>query len=624
MKAVAAIVRTELLERRMALAAAAFAAVMPFLVPLARGLHGASAREARESLAFIVTAGFASVLALALGWSAISRDLADGRLGFYLSRPISGAALWAGKLGGAWILALAAAAVVWIPSWIASGGRTVLVDLPRWSGWAVLAAPAVLVVLAHAASITLRSRSALLLLDLAVLLLAAGVIFWLARLLLWRSAWGPLRVGGAVVAAAVLLGALTGGLAAVTRGRSDIRSAHRALSPRLWSGLAGGAMGFGAVTLWVLSAGPSDLSLDGAVPAPRGSWVAVAGGARGALTGFLIDTASGRYLRAGSARPQTKWWEGPSFSADGATAAWFEPRGGAAFELVTASLSATGAAARRTAFETMSLPDDLAVSPDGKRVALVGSGRVEVVDVATGRLLAAERLSATYPTMVGAFLGSDRFLAAIWGSDRLELFELDVPARRIARRTTILGLEGWYTFAFDASGERVLVRERSGRRLRLFDVRTGNAIATLTEGPAQNSSWALFLSDGRIVYLTGGDNGASLRLFSADGRPERSIEIPRRRALPGGEVAPGKFVFAIWSGDISETVLYLADLDSGDIRRVADGLYPVLWFATRLAPVVPGSDATELFYSTGDIRGLVRFDPLTGERRVILKGRKEG
>ncbi len=619
MKAVAALIRREILERRMVLAAAAFAAIMPFLVPLARGLQGAAAREARESLTAIVAAGFAVVLAFALGWSAISRDLADRRFGFYLSRPISGFALWAGKLGAAWLLALAAGAVVWLPSWAASRGTTLLADLPPWWVWGLLGGTAILVVLAHAAAIALRSRSALLIVDFTVLILTSAASLWFARFLLRRSAMWPLRAGLAALAAMLVLGLLGGGLVAITRGRADIRSAHRALSPWIWVSLAGGLALYGGLTAWVLSARPADLFLARVLPAPSGKWIAVSGQARHIPAGFLLNTESGRYLPAGCVRPGAHAWELPSFSADGGTAAWFEPAEfGEPYELVTVALASERARPHRTGFTPTFLPANLELSPDGRRATLLGSGRVEIVDSASGKLVVSARLSDVDVVLAGRFLGPDHFLAAIWGSRRLDLFDLDIPARRLAPRATIPDLEGWYTFTVDSSGARVIIREKAGKRVRLFDARTGNPIATLAEGPPQHSSWAFFLADGRIGYLTSNENRGSLRLFAADGGPLRTIEVPGNSTLPGGEVAPGRVVFA------AQSVLYLADLDSGTVRRVADGLHPVLWFATWSQPAAPGSDATKLFYSTADeVRSLVRFDPLTGDRRVILKGRKE-
>ena len=82
----------------------------------------------------------------------------------------------------------------------------------------------------------------------------------------------------------------------------------------------------------------------------------------------------------------------------------------------------------------------------------------------------------------------------------------------------------------------------------------------------------------------------------------------------GGEVASGQLCVAF--GDPSlHYDLWLVGLDDGSLRKVADGLRPIVLRST--APAV-GSDATKLFFAgTGD-HSLVRFDPLTGERRTLI------
>ena len=61
------------------------------------------------------------VLAMALGGSVIARDLGERRLGFYFARPISGGAIWAGKLAAAAVLAVGAGVLVLLPASLFSG-----------------------------------------------------------------------------------------------------------------------------------------------------------------------------------------------------------------------------------------------------------------------------------------------------------------------------------------------------------------------------------------------------------------------------------------------------------------------------------------------------------------------
>src|SRR5678815_2403005 len=135
MRGLLALMQREISERRRVLLAAALGATIPFLVPVARGLHGTDAREARETTAVFLALGFAAVLSLALGWSVLSRDLADGRISFYFSRPLPGVAIWAGKIAAARARRNAAAGIVWLSSIAASAGRVELPGLPEWTLW---------------------------------------------------------------------------------------------------------------------------------------------------------------------------------------------------------------------------------------------------------------------------------------------------------------------------------------------------------------------------------------------------------------------------------------------------------------------------------------------------------
>ncbi len=332
---------------------------MPFLVPIARGLHGAAAREARESLAAIVAAGFAVVLALALGWSAISRDLADRRLGFYLSRPISGSALWAGKLGAAWLLALAGGAVVWLPSWIASGGATILIDLPRWWIGALVAGTATLVVLAHAAAIALRSRSALLIVDLRILILAAARRSGSRDFLLRRSALG------ATAARELAAGARSRAGDARRRARRDHAGPRRhPIGPSRAVSVDLGRPGRRPRRVrrshGVGTVRPTERSLSRGrrAGAERNVGRRERGGAsrsrRISARHEVGQVPLGGMRAAGEKLVEREWWTGPSFSADGEDRGLVRAgRHRAPYELVTAALASGRARSRsRTGFAT--------------------------------------------------------------------------------------------------------------------------------------------------------------------------------------------------------------------------------------------------------------------------------
>ena len=71
-------------------------------------------------------------------------------------------------------------------------------------------------------------------------------------------------------------------------------------------------------------------------------------------------------------------------------------------------------------------------------------------------------------------------------------------------------------------------------------------------------------------------------------------------------------------GQPTASSIYLVDLERGTSRKVAEGLQPIVWWFWGTAPA-PGSEGTSLFLSAD--QKLVRLDPVTGERRVLLGGR---
>ena len=112
-------------------------------------------------------------------------------------------------------------------------------------------------------------------------------------------------------------------------------------------------------------------------------------------------------------------------------------------------------------------------------------------------------------------------------------------------------------------------------------------------------------------------------------RRRRGVGVDRAglRQLPdgervrlGGEIAPGKIVAGV--GSWEDQRLFVVDLDSGQMKQFAEHLAPVLQHQNYFEPAnfapAPGSEATKLFYDADE--SLIRLDPLTGERRVLLGG----
>lgn len=632
MKGFLALARREVLERRSVFIGAAAASLIPWLIPLLRGMHGLSQREARDGSAYFLALVFTLSFAVALGLSVLSRDLFDRRIGFYFSRPLSSLTIWAGKFVGASVLILGTGLLILLPTWIAAGGTLPPPDasLPPWPLLAL--ATLLLLPILHAASVAVRSRSAFLAADLTLLLLAClWTFFTMRRFTVWY-AMEPLRISLAALASLAWLGMLAAGFASVSRGRTDIRAAHRALSFTLWPILFIAIACFDGYSRWIAAASPADLTgVETVAAAPLGSWITVAGPARGRGPEsfvFLFDTSTGSYRKVGAG------WRRPILSAKGDRAAWFQPTDiGAPLSLLTIKLDDPHAEPVSTKISLPGVPLAF-LSPDARRIATIRGGILTVYDIASGSSLGSARVSDERAYLRGFFAEPDRFRlfrTVETGSDskslQLEILEFDTTARKLAKTGSIAGLRGWLALSATPSGARLLVRERRGRVL-LLDGRSGALLATLAEGAEMQSGRAAFLSDGRIVLAEANEQTTRLRVFSPEGGQERTLDFsPGGRITLGGEAAPGQVVVGIGSGPITQEranrTIYLANVNIGETRRVADHLYPIAHLAGLLSyqpNVEPaaGSEAAKLFYGPG--RSLIHLDPLTGERRTILGG----
>jgi len=332
-----------------------------------------------------------------------------------------------------------------------------------------------------------------------------------------------------------------------------------------------------AYTLWVLAAGPRDLKeVDSAEPASKGTWVTVSGPARGSDPVFLFDAGSGRFERTGGG------WRFPVISSDGTRAVWLESTepGGPA-SLVMLNLNDPGARPVRTTLTFSGYPECF-LSQHGERVATVQGHLLSVYALPAGTSLGSVRLPGPHSIVRGLFIDLD--LVRVYMSsyswqihDRqgLEILEFDTSTARLQTVGAVREAEGigWST---SPSADRLLVREKTGLTLR--DGRTGVLLAML----ANRRMRGAFASEGRIVAGLTSELGVSVEVFARDGQRERAISIPARdRIALGGEITPGHLIVAA-GGQSAQSLsrsIFLVDLASGDVRHLADGLFPVAYFA---------------------------------------------
>jgi len=93
-----ALLRAELVDRGHLLLVGAASGVLALLMPLLPGLKGLDAGEVHTIAAWILAALIGSVVAIGLGATLVGSDLSEGRIGYYLSLPLSPAAVWWAKL----------------------------------------------------------------------------------------------------------------------------------------------------------------------------------------------------------------------------------------------------------------------------------------------------------------------------------------------------------------------------------------------------------------------------------------------------------------------------------------------------------------------------------------------
>ena len=618
MRGFLAIARREFGQRRLILSAAAFASLIPLLLPVFRHMRGVDAADARGWTALIVSAAFGIGLSVALGASMLVPATASRGIGFDFTRPLSGLAIWAGRIVAAIALVAATALILWAPAWLAgahfdwkdlmSSGELPPGSWPLWTAVILVT----LFSLFHALTLMFRSRSGLLALD-AAMALAVGLGIWAAfSILPFRIAIRPLVYIAMGLGLAKVLVLPAAGLVSVVRGRTEIRAAHRALSLVVWSTLGGAALVAIAYASWVMAARPADFADSlWAAPAASGPWVVVSGTARGAEATFLYDTTTGRHARA-----LTVEYSGPVLSRDGKRSAWVQgdARGGP-FTVWTWRLDETNGRPAPTRILLSGYPSLLELSADGSRLATMESGVLSIHDLASSTTVATARAAPTdrQQALRGLFVTGNRFRFYRIDPSTIDILELDASTRTLTKAGTITGLDDLRSLVVDHTGDRLIVGDGPNRRTRLFDGRTGELFATLADSPIEGR-WPSFLSGERIVLAEKSSTELRLLLFESNGERGAIIPLPAgSQVVAAGEALPGQLVVGITDEKFDSTS-WIVDLETAAVRKIGEHLWPV---RNRWSSVEPGSDATKLFYGPGQ-RSLVRLDPLTGQRKALL------
>lgn len=558
MRSYAAVVRCELLGGERLLIAAAVLGLFAWLTAWLPQAQGFDPAEVRGSAALLVSGALALGAVLFLGPGLLARQLAEGRLGFYFARPVSGAALWWGKLTAALGLVATAVVLVWLPA-LLSGARpeATLVELLEWPGtfrpaafraywiydsqmffpfphldgylpqerslgspllWAAFLV-LVLLLLAHTVSLTLSSKSPWVAFDLLAAVTVAYGGFRVAGRLSSNLAEGALLTDLTVAGAALFLGLVAAGHAATSAGRTLHRRAHAAASVVLWGVLLVALLGLDAASRRLLAAEAEDLGeVSHFTVAPRGDWLFAGGpvpGESGYSPLFALNPETGRQKKVDVLQLVQ---ETPAFSADGTAAAWTSCRGARCrllwLDLDDPELPSVGFDFERLDPEKAVLPVALALSRDGRRLAFLRGTTLAVYAMPSLDVLASVELRKENAVDWGprlAFRDSDtvRLMSRKVEPEGLAVLDFKVSGRRLRP----LGiLPGWWPQG-EPEGNTLAVRTR--RDVGVYHAE--DLVEIYRVETAENRHNSRLLTGGRLLLAEAGEDGSRLRLFDAQG-----------------------------------------------------------------------------------------------------------
>lgn len=643
----------ELKARWTVLVAALVAGILAIALPMVSSLGRRNARDAREVAAVVFAVALAFGIAAIVGAGMINRDLVERRHGFLFARPLSAAAIWCGKVLACWLLAMGAGLIVLLPAVALTGGlRPFGATAFYWDNaaglGAVAAAVLLLILLAHAIALMVRSHTPWLLAIDAILGIGVIVLAGLALRSLVVADASDAAIRGAVGFTVVVFVAMfAAGWAQVALGRTDIRRGHKVLSLTVWSTVGGAALLFAGYARWVQSVDVSGLAyLGDVVFAPKGDWAFIEGRAWGRgdyFPAFLLDTRSGRGVRLPSAHA---WWLGGHFADDGTRVVWMSSP--ASFsdsgrDVVTLDLTDPAAAPITTRIGfSRGGTTVLGLSPDGRRIVVRDEGTVSVMELLTGRLLASVRLpegvasgsvKLLWPAPDTLSLAGRAPLVGSADEGDVRLFEIDLSRRTLSEtgRITGVGRPGVWGILFDPKTGNLVTKTgpRSGNSIVLCNGRTGARVATLATCASFRGCRATMLSDGTIAVGEAGDAGVYLRLFSTTVALQQTIRVGSGRALFfGAQPTPRTLVIATRpQAERSPTETradlksYVVDVVSGTVTTLGAGYSPrnlAGWPGSSTVPT-PGSAATRAFIDLGG--HLVMLDPETNTFRTVLSVR---
>lgn len=638
MRTMVAVVQREIVDKRRLILASLILGALTLVLPLLRigGGMRASYGQTRDIIAAFLGFVLLNAVAIGGGMTAVARDLSERRMSFYFARPVSGLSIWAGKMLGSLLLAVACALAVVIPATLMGGGLFSIQKInsqyfsttsPSVAFASSLLLAIIALILTHPLSIALRSRSKWLILDfVAWNVVGFGLLAIVTKVGMRNEILG--HTVTYVFAGVFLFALLVGGAVQVVVGRTDLVRGHKAMSLTVWPAVATAVILLAGYVAWLESSTPRDLrivNVEGV--SADGSWLSIEGMRRFGMDyplQFALNANDGRFLKMNMPR----WSYATLVAGDSSHAVWFERRALLGSKAQFVAMWASLREPQPRAVETISFDSQpgFAISPDGFRLATIDENWTLVVtDLAGRKTLAAVHMPHSGPVYYWrvrpVFLDRDHVRVYTVSDARsgtpagpaamsLGIAELDVTSRTY-RKTGEVPRIGYFTI--DRSADRLLAFETAGKTIDLLDARTGAAIAPISR---TRGSGATFIP-GRRVAMCEAENGViTVKVFGFDGNLLRSI--PVRRGVTGSvawSTGPEQLLVDTYSRPDSLEMSHavdLVDIDRGTVRSFGTTWNRRPWNRSCEAAV-----PHPVFNSKDD--RVVELDPATGAWRDVLR-----
>ena len=639
MKAMLAVMTREVMTRRELFLLAVAVAVVVSLLPFLPNIENYEATDVRTVGSSASALALGCVLALVLGATIFGSELSEGRLGFFFSRPVSGFAVWWGKVSAAMALIWIVEIIVLVPALYHE--RLAIFTSSDPSDWLTILgyviAPLLLFLFAHSVSIMARARTPWLILDMGGAIVIA-IFAWLNLKPLFEigAPIALLVIAGCLIAA-LLVALSIGGASGVVVGRVDLKRTHGALSLALWGTLAICVAAITAYGGWLRDFGPrvfDDIKVMSV--SPDGQWVEVLGYAPHRLDvkrRCLVSTVDHRWIHLPVFA--LTYWRPAVYSHDGSTIVWLgeglsdEPRA-----LWLADLGRPDPMARSSNL-VVSPEAVLTLSPDGSHLAVLEEGLLSIYGISDERLLTATRLPEELHR-AGVLFDAPESLRVFarsgeQGGHSLIIAEMNAVTGKVYRTGKIDDLAKESSFVVDSGLNHLVMwtwSEDLGAQIcKAFDAKTGALINGLS-----GAGFRSFLADGRMVVLQIGGDGRTRLVVETIWFDDRKVHDLGRAEdwRLSGEVLPGVVVVSRLEDTSDRTRglhIDLVDVDSGEVRSLGNNIRRTLMWFRGLDGHTRGifwygnqPAASRLFLDqTG---ALVRWDPESGEMVHVVGGRQ--